>query len=96
MKNWIDRYLYAVGQKLPKAQREDITKELRSLILDALDEKTASDRLAKGEAYEEEEKEEDHHKKGNPDKAPTHCPHPVIEEGGFTAIQEKKEIPFQG
>lgn len=59
MKNWIDRYLYAVGQKLPKAQREDITKELRSLILDALDEKTASDRLAKGEAYEEEEKEED-------------------------------------
>lgn len=57
MKNWIDRYLYAVGQKLPKAHREDITKELRSLILDALDEKTASGRLAKGEAYKETEED---------------------------------------
>ena len=44
MKDWIDR-LYAVGQKLPRSQREDIKKELRSIILDDLDERIANQKL---------------------------------------------------
>jgi len=28
----IDRYLYAVGDELPRTQRDDITRELRTLI----------------------------------------------------------------
>lgn len=39
MRDYIDRYIYAVGEKLPKGQKDDIKEELRSLILDALDEK---------------------------------------------------------
>ncbi|QGH33866.1 hypothetical protein GI584_07455 [Gracilibacillus salitolerans] len=35
----IDRYIYAVTQKLPQPQREDIAEELHSLIEDMLDER---------------------------------------------------------
>ena len=35
----IERYLYAVGQELPRAQRADITNELRTLIEDKLEER---------------------------------------------------------
>lgn len=35
----IDRYIYAVTQKLPQRQREDIAKELRGLIADMLEER---------------------------------------------------------
>lgn len=33
----IDRYVYDVGRRLPTKQREDIEKELKSLLMDALD-----------------------------------------------------------
>ncbi len=36
----IDRYLYAVGDELPRAQRDDITRELRTLIEDKLEERS--------------------------------------------------------
>lgn len=57
MKDWIDRYLYAVGQKLPGAQREDIKKELKSLILDDLDQRVERQRSTKGEDYKETEED---------------------------------------
>lgn len=38
-KNWIDRYLYAVTRRLPKAMREDLEKELRSNLMDGLEER---------------------------------------------------------
>lgn len=57
MKDWIDRYLYAVGQKLPRLQREDIKKELKSIILDTLDERIANQKLQKGEDYEATEED---------------------------------------
>lgn len=36
----LDRYIYDVGRRLPAKQREDIKKELKSLLMDALDAKT--------------------------------------------------------
>jgi hypothetical protein len=36
----IDRYLYAVSQELPRGQRDDITRELRTLIEDKLEEQS--------------------------------------------------------
>jgi len=36
----IDRYLYAVNDELPRAQRGDITRELRTLIEDKLEERS--------------------------------------------------------
>ncbi len=36
----LERYLYEVGRRLPVKQREDIVKELRSLLGDALDART--------------------------------------------------------
>lgn len=36
----IERYVYDVGRRLPAKQREDIKKELRSLLADALDART--------------------------------------------------------
>ena len=33
----LDRYIYDVGRRLPSKQREDIEKELKSLLLDALE-----------------------------------------------------------
>jgi len=51
MQDWIERYVYAVGGKLPKGQRGDIEKELHSLILDALDEKVAGKKEKYGEDY---------------------------------------------
>ena len=39
----IERYVYAVTQKLPQEQQEDIGEELRSLIADMLDERMESD-----------------------------------------------------
>jgi hypothetical protein len=41
----LDRYVYAVGRRLPAKQRGDIEKELKSLLLDALDARTGG-RLA--------------------------------------------------
>lgn len=40
MMMWIDRYLAAIGDKLPAKQRDDILQELRSLLLDALENRT--------------------------------------------------------
>ncbi|MEN2768965.1 HAAS signaling domain-containing protein [Ornithinibacillus xuwenensis] len=48
----IDRYIYAVMQKLPSSQREDIAVELRGLIEDMLEERS------NGEAYTAEAIEE--------------------------------------
>ena len=45
----IDRYIYAVGRRLPHKLRADIEKELRSLIMDELDAKTGG-----GEPAEED------------------------------------------
>ena len=36
----LDRYIYDVGRRLPAKQREDIEKELKSLLLDALEART--------------------------------------------------------
>lgn len=36
----LDRYIYDVGKRLPVKQREDIEKELKSLLLDALEART--------------------------------------------------------
>lgn len=44
----IERYIYAVTQKLPHSQRDDIAKELRSLIEDMLEE-----RVQDGQGIEE-------------------------------------------
>lgn len=33
----MDRYIYDIGRRLPAKQREDIEKELASLLADALD-----------------------------------------------------------
>lgn len=46
--DFIERYVYAVGRSLPKGQREDIKEEIRSLILDKVDE-----RMNVGETEEE-------------------------------------------
>jgi hypothetical protein len=43
-----DRYVHEVGRRLPKKQREDVKKELHSLLTDAL-----QDRLSEGEAEDE-------------------------------------------
>ncbi len=42
----IERYLYAVAQELPRAQREDIIRELRTLIEDKLEAHTGAASLA--------------------------------------------------
>jgi hypothetical protein len=45
----VDRYVYQVGRRLPKRLRDDVKAELRSLLLDALEERTgieASDKTA--------------------------------------------------
>jgi len=39
MMTWMDRYLYAVTRRLPKAMRDDIERELRSNLMDALEER---------------------------------------------------------
>lgn len=41
----IDRYVYAVVQKLPEQQRNDIRKELYGLIEDMLEERSPLPRL---------------------------------------------------
>jgi hypothetical protein len=38
----INRYVHQVGRRLPKRLRDDVTVELRSLLLDALEERTGS------------------------------------------------------
>lgn len=37
----IDRYIHEVGRRLPRSKREDITLELKSLLLDTIEEQTA-------------------------------------------------------
>ncbi len=51
MQDWIERYVYAVGERLPRGQRADIEKELHSLILDAVDEKVAGKKEEHGPDY---------------------------------------------
>ena len=36
-KEWIDRYVFEVGRRLPGKQRADVALEMRSLIEDELD-----------------------------------------------------------
>src|SRR5699024_5117496 len=48
----VDRYIYAVTQKVPQAQRKDIADELRGLIEDMLDER-AEESTAKENNIEE-------------------------------------------
>jgi len=43
----IERYIYAVGKRLPRKQRADIEKELKSLIMDELDARTGEGKPAK-------------------------------------------------
>lgn len=43
----IERYIYAVGKKLPRKQRADIEKELKSLIMDELDARTGGGKPSK-------------------------------------------------
>lgn len=57
MKNWVDRYVYEVGEKLSKKQREDIKEELRSSILDAIDERVEEKRVQIGPDYEATEED---------------------------------------
>jgi hypothetical protein len=38
--NLIDRYVHAVGRRLPKKQRADVEAELQSLLMDALQDRT--------------------------------------------------------
>ncbi len=57
MKNWIDRYLFAVGEKLSKKIKSDITEELHSSILDALDERIEEKRGQFGKDYEATEED---------------------------------------
>ncbi len=50
---WIERYLDQVGRRLPKRLRADVTAELRSLLIDTLEERTgrnAADRVEFSEA----------------------------------------------
>lgn len=39
MKNWIDRYIYAVGEKIPKKQRKTCENELRTILNTAMNDK---------------------------------------------------------
>lgn len=48
----IDRYVYAVTQKLPQEQREDIAEELRGLIEDMLEEKVGTDNISNNDVEE--------------------------------------------
>jgi hypothetical protein len=43
----IDRYIYAVTQRLPEQQREDIKRELQSLIEDMLEERISTGQASK-------------------------------------------------
>lgn len=48
----IDRYIYAVTQRLPEHQREDIHRELQSLIEDMLEERKPTGQASKEEVEE--------------------------------------------
>lgn len=48
----IERYVYAVTQLLPQSQREDIAKELRSLIEDMLDERVQDGKVTEKDVEE--------------------------------------------
>ncbi|MFF2157255.1 permease prefix domain 1-containing protein [Paenibacillus chitinolyticus] len=43
----IDRYIYAVTQRLPEQQRDDIKRELQSLIEDMLEERMPTGQASK-------------------------------------------------
>ncbi|MCK5129837.1 MAG: hypothetical protein KAQ68_08300 [Clostridiales bacterium] len=45
----VEKYLYAIGKKLPRKQKRDIVEELRSLIIDNLE-----DRVKEGEPTDED------------------------------------------
>ncbi|WP_208586876.1 HAAS signaling domain-containing protein [Gracilibacillus suaedae] len=48
----IDRYIYAVTQKLPQSQRKDIAEELRSLIEDMLEERVQGENVTVNDVEE--------------------------------------------
>lgn len=48
----IDRYIYAVTQKLPQSQREDIAEELRGLIEDMLEERIGNGKVTESDVEE--------------------------------------------
>lgn len=47
--DYVQRYIYAVTQKLPEGQREDIKLELQGLIEDMLEERTQGEPVADGD-----------------------------------------------
>lgn len=53
MNNWIDRYIYAVCEKLPKKQRESSEKELRSYVNDAINKQISEKRILNSDSDEE-------------------------------------------
>lgn len=48
----IERYIYAVTQKLPQAQRKDIADELQGLIEDMLEGRVGGDNIKKSDVVE--------------------------------------------
>lgn len=48
MREWIDRYAYAVTRRLPQGQRADVERELRGLIEDMLEERGDGDQSEAG------------------------------------------------
>jgi len=48
MREWIDRYVYAVTRRLPQGQRADVERELRGLIEDMLEERGDGDQSEAG------------------------------------------------
>lgn len=48
----IERYLHKVGEELPRAQRDDVKAELRSLLAEQLDERVAAGEPPEGAAIE--------------------------------------------
>jgi hypothetical protein len=52
---WFDRYVHEVGRRLPKGQRADVEAELRSLLMDALQDRASEVGVGQGEASEEDQ-----------------------------------------
>ena len=48
----VDRYIYAVTQKLPQAQRRDIADELHGLIEDMRDERAETSKTSENDIEE--------------------------------------------
>ena len=48
----VERYIYAVTQKIPQEQREDIATELRGLILDMLEQRGKKENVKESDIEE--------------------------------------------